>query len=82
MKRRQGAGNPISTGLKKILGGRGALVHDAGVLTPDPAVIKDSLCAVSRQLGFSGCRVARAGRSPHAEKLFQWLERGLSLIHI
>ena len=76
MKRRQGAGNPISTGLKKILGGRGALVHDAGVLTPDPAVIKDSLCAVSRQLGFSGCRVARAGRSPHAEKLFQWLERG------
>lgn len=67
MKRRQGAGNPISTGLKKILGGRGALVHDAGVLTPDPAVIKDSLCAVSRQLGFSGCRVARAGRSPHAE---------------
>lgn len=76
MKRRQGAGNPISTGLKKILGGRGALVHDAGVLTPDPAVVKDSLCAVSRQLGFSGCRVARAGRSPHAEKLFQWLERG------
>ncbi|WP_418995861.1 epoxyqueuosine reductase, partial [Akkermansia sp.] len=62
--------------MKKILGGRGALVHDAGVLTPDPAVIKDSLCAVSRQLGFSGCRVARAGRSPHAEKLFQWLERG------
>ncbi|WP_285467802.1 tRNA epoxyqueuosine(34) reductase QueG [Akkermansia sp. NBRC 115031] len=62
--------------MKKILGGRGALVHDAGVLTPDPDVIKDSLCAVSRQLGFSGCRVARAGRSPHAEKLFQWLERG------
>lgn len=76
MRRRKCAGNPISTGMKKILGGRGALVHDAGVLTPEPAVIKDSLCAVSRLLGFSGCRVARAGKSPHAEKLFQWLERG------
>ncbi|UQT45435.1 DUF1730 domain-containing protein [Akkermansia muciniphila] len=31
---------------------------------------------MSRQLGFSGCRVARAEKSPHAEKLFQWLERG------
>ena len=76
MKRRRGAGNPISTGQKKILGGRHALVHDSGVLTPDSSVIKDSLCAVSRQLGFSGCRVARAEKSPHAEKLFQWLERG------
>ena len=46
------------------------------MLTPDSSVIKDSLCAVSRQLGFSGCRVARAEKSPHAEKLFQWLERG------
>ena len=61
---------------RKILGGRHALVHDSGVLTPDSSVIKDSLCAVSRQLGFSGCRVARAEKSPHAEKLFQWLERG------
>lgn len=76
MRRHQGAGNPISAGVKKILGRGDSLVHDAGVLTPDPAVIKDSLCAVSRQLGFSGCRVARAGKCPHAEKLFQWLERG------
>lgn len=43
---------------------------------PDSSVIKNSLRFVSRQLGFSGCRVARAVRSPHAEELFQWLERG------
>lgn len=69
MKRRRGAGNPISTGQKKILGGRHALVHDSGVLTPDSSVIKDSLCAVSRQLGFSGCRVARAEKSPFEVEL-------------
>ena len=39
-------------------------------------LILGCLLYTSRQLGFSGCRVARAGRSPHAEKLFQWLERG------
>lgn len=75
MKRRRGAGNPISTGQKKILGGRHALVHDSGVLTPDSSVIKDSLCAVSRQLGFpaAGWPVRK---KPACGKLFQWLERG------
>lgn len=46
------------------------------MLTPDSTVVKDALRSVSRQLGFSGCRVARAGKSPYAEQLFQWLERG------
>lgn len=62
--------------MKKILGEKGALRHDAGVTMPDSVLIKDSLRFVARQLGFSGCRVARAERSPHAEELFQWLERG------
>ena len=74
---RQGcAGNPISAGAKKILGAGSALRHDGGVPKPDSFLIKDSLHSVSRSLGFSDCRVARAGRALHAEELFLWLERG------
>ena len=74
---RQGcAGNPISAGAKKILGAGSALRHDGGVPKPDSFLIKDSLHSVSRRLGFSDCRVARAGRALHAEELFLWLERG------
>ena len=62
--------------MKKILGGGEALRHDNAVLVPDSSVIKDSLRSVSRSLGFSDCRVARAGRALHADELFRWLESG------
>lgn len=76
MERRQGAGNPISAGVQKILGSGDCLLHDAPVPMPDSAAVKDALLTVSGQLGFSGCRVARAGKSRHAGDLFRWLERG------
>ncbi|MDB4500547.1 tRNA epoxyqueuosine(34) reductase QueG [Akkermansiaceae bacterium] len=42
----------------------------------DPATIKSNIQFIARQLGFDDCRIAQAGRAPHADRYLEWLDEG------
>ncbi len=43
----------------------------------EPSIIKESLGAIARQLGFTDCRVAAAQPCLHADALYRWLTAGM-----
>ncbi len=43
----------------------------------EPTIIKESLGAIARQLGFTDCRVAAAQPCLHADALYRWLTAGM-----
>lgn len=68
--------NSIYLQSKKNLGEPLWLRHDVPVFIAQPDLIKDSLRFTAAALGFSDCRVARAGRAVYGDALCLWLEKG------